>query len=310
MKTIPLTCVVTSYNDGDHLLRAIRSILNGTVQPNEVLISDDCSSDESFKRACEAFRGNPRIKFIQQEKNLGVSENRNTAIEFASNDLITTLDGDDLVAEGKFEREFLKVERGASVVYSNTAQVIGARRTFIGILNNRKTIESESSVLASVYGRKGPLPKDIMFYKKHFFKAGRFDPMLCLYEDWDFKIRLSSIAPLWTFSEGVGTIYWKHNTGLSSAHKKRHKQAIESISKKNYATLLLQRLQDVEPGKESSDVSNALPRQRGGTLDFSFERRGPFVPSLVESVKGVAEVMRSVRNVRNIDAILKFPTEN
>ena len=63
------------YNQEKNIVKCIQSILSQTHVNFELLISDDCSTDDTIS-ICEDFsKKDKRIKLFKQRKNLGVSDN-------------------------------------------------------------------------------------------------------------------------------------------------------------------------------------------------------------------------------------------
>jgi glycosyltransferase involved in cell wall biosynthesis len=84
------------YNNARYLTEAIQSILGQRFDDFEVLIIDDCSSDQSAEIAREFAPQDPRIRFLANPKNLGMVTNWNRCMELAKGTYIKFLFGDDL----------------------------------------------------------------------------------------------------------------------------------------------------------------------------------------------------------------------
>lgn len=100
-----VSVITPAYNASQHLPETIQSVQQQTFTDWEMIIVDDCSSDNTFEVACNCAKDDPRIKVLRHEKNAGVSAARNTALDFASGDYIAFLDSDDLWLPQKLEKQ-------------------------------------------------------------------------------------------------------------------------------------------------------------------------------------------------------------
>lgn len=79
-----VSCTVVSYNSAKTILETLESVKNQTYQNIELIISDDCSTDNTLELCEEWIKHNiqrfARIKLIKADKNTGVSENGNRAL--------------------------------------------------------------------------------------------------------------------------------------------------------------------------------------------------------------------------------------
>lgn len=88
-----LTCITTTFNEGQALLPSVRSVLSQSFGDFQYVIVDDGSSDETLS-ALDSLN-DPRVLVIKQA-NDGLSGARNKALEQASGDYICFLDADDI----------------------------------------------------------------------------------------------------------------------------------------------------------------------------------------------------------------------
>lgn len=92
----PLVTVVTpSYNSSKFIEKTIQSILNQTYKNWELLIVDDCSTDDSYAVVKNYADKDKRIHLIKLEQNSGAAVARNTGIKAANGRFIAFLDSDD-----------------------------------------------------------------------------------------------------------------------------------------------------------------------------------------------------------------------
>lgn len=92
----PLFTIATiTYNSGKWVRQTIESILASTYENFELIISDDCSTDDSWEIIQQY--NDPRIRAWRNESNLGEYPNRNKVLYAAKGKYIIYIDGDDIL---------------------------------------------------------------------------------------------------------------------------------------------------------------------------------------------------------------------
>ena len=118
---IPISVVIPAWNAARYIGDAIDSVLSQSVQPDEVIVVNDGSTDDTA--ACVRKFGT-RIALIEQST-AGAAAARNRGIAEARGDAVALLDADDLMAPRRLERQ------GALLMHdSNCAIALGKQLTF------------------------------------------------------------------------------------------------------------------------------------------------------------------------------------
>lgn len=92
---------MTAYNREKYIAEAIESVLSSTYNNFELIIVDDCSTDNTVPIAQSYIEKDKRIKLFINEKNLGQFANRNKAADYATGEFLMNADSDDtLYADG------------------------------------------------------------------------------------------------------------------------------------------------------------------------------------------------------------------
>lgn len=91
-------CMAT-YNGAKYVKKQLISILNQLSENDEIIIVDDCSSDNTI-RIINSFKDN-RITLIENKYNMGFIKTFERAIKYSSGDIIFLSDQDDIWVEGK-----------------------------------------------------------------------------------------------------------------------------------------------------------------------------------------------------------------
>jgi len=99
--SMQISVIITTYNYGHFLPDCLESVLSQTVPPDEIVIVDDGSTDNTSE-VIQPYLSNPRVTYIKTV-NSGVSAARNTAIAATSGDIIAILDADDKWRSDKLE---------------------------------------------------------------------------------------------------------------------------------------------------------------------------------------------------------------
>ncbi len=114
-----VSIITPVFNSENYLEETINSVLNQTYQNWELIIIDDCSTDNSVDIINKFLKNDSRIKFISLNKNSGVASARNSGIEVAKGRFIAFLDSDDIWDENKLEYQLsLMIKNDYALTYT------------------------------------------------------------------------------------------------------------------------------------------------------------------------------------------------
>lgn len=115
----PLVSVIMpAYNAAPFIEAAIASVLAQTLTDWELIVIDDCSSDDTYSVAQRVIGCEPRIRLLRNDENSGVSKTRNRGLELSAGRYIAFLDSDDVWHPEKLEKQLAKLrETGAAICY-------------------------------------------------------------------------------------------------------------------------------------------------------------------------------------------------
>ena len=113
-----VSIIMPSYNTGKYIEDSIKSVLDQTYKNWELIIVDDCSTDDTEK-SIKKYLKDKRIKFYKNEKNSGAAISRNKALKIAKGRWIAFLDSDDLWDKHKLELQISFMEKN-NVAFSYT----------------------------------------------------------------------------------------------------------------------------------------------------------------------------------------------
>ncbi|MCM3029813.1 glycosyltransferase family 2 protein [Niallia sp. MER 6] len=104
-----VSVIITTYNVEKYILFALDSVLRQSYKNIEIIIVDDCSSDNT-KNILENI-GDSRIKIYFNENNKGPSYSRNKGIEKATGKYVAILDSDDWWEDSRLEKCIEAIEK-------------------------------------------------------------------------------------------------------------------------------------------------------------------------------------------------------
>lgn len=113
-----VSIIMPSYNTADYISDSLSSILAQTYENWELIIVDDCSTDNTVE-VIKTFN-DPRIKLYQNEKNSGAAISRNYALRKATGKWIAFLDSDDTWDSKKLEKQIkFMIERNYDFTFTD-----------------------------------------------------------------------------------------------------------------------------------------------------------------------------------------------
>jgi len=212
-----VSVLVTSYNQADVLPEALDSAVGQTHDDLEVVVVDAASEDGSQSIIEQYAAANPEIVPLLLDDDPGIPAMRNRALEHASGDCFTFLDGDDKFCPRKVEKELATLEENpdARAAFSNFSYVDedgSPQGTWTEIE------PPTGDVLADVIARrwpKGTLFRSALVDMSILEETGKYDEELTIYEDWEFKIRLAGATRI-AYCPEVLSVYRRHKRGISS----------------------------------------------------------------------------------------------
>jgi glycosyltransferase involved in cell wall biosynthesis len=166
-----IACIIASYNYGNYLIEAIESVLRQTIMPNEILISDDCSDDETQIIAENYVKKHPNlISYNRNKNNMGIVKHFNKAISLIKAEYVFFLGADNRLVSNYVEEcsKILDSNSEIAIAYTDYA-LFGSRAKLIyqtfaderksGVLENifyqirfPEFVNSEDSVVAMQSG--------------------------------------------------------------------------------------------------------------------------------------------------------------
>lgn len=228
MKKEKISIVLATYNGEKYLYEQLKSIQEQTVQPFEVIIQDDCSTDNTIEVVC-SFENKLPLKIFKNDKNLGFTKNFESAIQKSTGDYIALCDQDDIWEKEKIEKLLAKINNH-TLVYSNSLLVDTYGKSLGKTLSQKLKNNFISSKSGVNFIFDNCVSAHAMMFKKELLKyLFPFDNVM--YFDAYIAATASSLDGVIYTNECL-VQYRQHDSNTLSQSKKQKLSLLEKIKKK------------------------------------------------------------------------------
>ena len=95
--------LIAHYNNAEYFMQCYESLKKQTYQDFEIIVVDDCSTDDSFEKIQNYCNGDSRVKFFKNPENKGVGFTKRRCVELSSGEICGFLDPDDALVSDAIE---------------------------------------------------------------------------------------------------------------------------------------------------------------------------------------------------------------
>lgn len=234
-----ISVIITTYNRANLLKDAIESVLGQNFQNFELIVVDDCSSDNTGD-IVRKFQ-DKRISYLKHKKNMGDAAAKNTGIRAARGEYIISLDDDDLMVSWALEELIGQFKKSTK---SNLGGVYGWSWWIYNKGKTLKLLTFQKSGKIFKVALKNQIFTNILLKKEVFDTIGFYDETLSSGYDHDFYLRLAKVYDVDFVSRILFVIrvqQQKHLSELSLSHMERYQYITRRFSRgaRHHGTLIL-----------------------------------------------------------------------
>ncbi|MCI5540254.1 glycosyltransferase family 2 protein [Campylobacter lanienae] len=211
MDKISILCL--SFNHQRFIADHIKSVLNQSFKDFELIIVDDCSTDDNVAQISQF--NDPRIKLIRHEFNKGINATLNTAFENANGEYLMFLAGDDCLEINALDRIVKELDNSGDIVLYTGLMRIDINGNKIEPFNVE--IKDRYKILNTIFMKQNCLLSPGMSMRKDIFAKYLYplDTSMCMHQDTQIHVKLLlNIEPkfldenliLYRFDDNVGNI--------------------------------------------------------------------------------------------------------
>lgn len=240
-----VSVIMPCFNHGRYLRESVAGVLSQSHENLELIIIDDCSSDNSWEIITAIALVDERIRPIRHGRNLGVSRSRNDGLRAARGEYIAFCDADDVWDRKKLRTQVALLERYTDhdVAYCD-ARIIDED----GWATGRRFSDlyppppQASGLLFEDLLRRNFINTQGVVMRRWCLGVGFFDEDLRVVEDWWYWLRLSHTHRM-LYSPEVLASYRVHSTSTSAARRRAYPVCRLKVSRRLLKRYELTRVQ-------------------------------------------------------------------
>ena len=188
-----ITVLIPTYNVEKYIKECLGSVLNQTFQDFDVLIIDDASTDNTVKVIQEI--NDYRIKILVKKENKGLIDSLNIGFKACKGKYIARVDGDDVNALDRFEKQFNFLEVNADIdACGSWLQCFGSSNRLM------KHKETNEEIMCAMF-KTAPISIGATMFRREAYKEFSFDSKMSHVEDYDFWARTGFINKMHNLQE-------------------------------------------------------------------------------------------------------------
>lgn len=182
-----VSVIMGAFNEVATIGKAIESIINQTYSCWEFIIVDDCSTDGTLEIITSYCEKDSRIKVYRNNRNIGLAESLNKAINYASGIYIARMDADDISLPNRFDEQVKRLDSDSKVM------VVGSAAYYINRSNTKKKMvrmpEYHRDILRLIFKMSPFIHPSVMMRREFLSLTNGYNPKLRRAQDYDLWLR-------------------------------------------------------------------------------------------------------------------------
>jgi len=215
-----ISVIIPTYNRVDRVHQAVLSARMQTFKNIEIVVVDDCSTNNTWEMLNSWMLNEPRLKLYKCHQNSGSPViPRNFGVSLATGKYLAFLDSDDSWEINKLETQLnLMKMTGAKFSYHNMQLAYDDGREELW----SKTAGCHSDKVFQVLLKKNFIPTSSVLMERWMYEYfGRMDMSLDISHDWDLWLRIAFQHNILYCNSVLGTLRMHEGSVISEVHKRR-----------------------------------------------------------------------------------------
>ena len=240
--------LIAHYNNAEYFMQCYESLKKQTFQDFEIIVVDDCSTDDSFEKIQNYCNGDSRVKFFQNSENKGVGFTKKRCVEEASGEICGFVDPDDALTENAIEISVKAYNENYIATYSQF-YLCDENLNIQNIFKRTKKIKNNNPLFFNI---QFEVAHFFTFKKEAYLRTEGINPNYKVAEDIDYILKLYEIGSF-QFIKKPLYLYRIHKTGLSHDETKTyiknetwHTVLLNAAKRRNISKLFGKKIDDIE----------------------------------------------------------------
>ncbi|AZB31084.1 glycosyltransferase family 2 protein [Chryseobacterium balustinum] len=245
---IKFSILVAHYNNYNYFTECYDSILKQTYQEYEIILVDDCSTDDSYEKIIELTKDNSKVKVFKNEENSGVGLTKKRCIDLASGEICGFVDPDDTLTENALQTIIENYTENNIVVYSQFYEC-DAKLNPIKLFSHSRAIKNGNKLFFNVFFEATHF---FTFKREAYYKTSGINDKLTSAVDQDLYLKLYEIGNF-KFVKAPLYYYRIHEKGVSQEsskkeklHKNWHQTILDTTKRRKINSLYGEKITDIE----------------------------------------------------------------
>lgn len=226
-----ISVVIPTYNRSKTILRAVNSAIGQTYSNIEIIVVDDCSSDNTIN-IIDAI-DDDRLRLIRNGVNSGACKSRNIGIAASSGDYVAFLDSDDEWLPLKLEKQVAALEStGCDVAFCRFKQIFTEADAFSPLKEAILPRAHDGLVEREALVKQSIVSTQTIVAKRGVFEKVIFDEAMPRLQDYEWTIRASKEHSFYLVDDVLVNVYLQNDSITNSGVQKQF-DALNRILEKN-----------------------------------------------------------------------------
>ena len=262
--------LIAHYNNAPFFKQCYESLKKQTYQNFEIILVDDCSTDNSLDEIEDFTKGDTRVKIFKNTENKGVGFTKKRCVEEASGEICGFVDPDDALTSDALEKSISEYYDKNTIATYSQCYVCDEKLNIKKIFPNTKKIKNNSRLFFNIHFEVAHF---FTFKKEAYLKTEGINENYKVVEDIDLYLKLYEIGNFKFINKSL-YLYRIHKTGLSHDETKTkiknetwHIVLLSTAKRRNISQIF---------GKNIDEIKN-LPK-------FIFQKENTLLKKLIKKL--------------------------